>query len=1459
LKIKGKTPDGKRGIDIAISGDADVKVKNDTVAFNVDVEYDRSGGASEFKFSGSTEKKWTHPLGIGFLDLDSLTLNIDKKAGSYDVEMTAKTDIGSHSRLDVTVDIHEKNGRITDAFFGLKGPLKLSDIPGVKDIPNSNHFTIDTIKVSEHGVEAKTDFGGKKDLDAFLFTGSGWNLILRQDNFAITEIVPPLKNTPLRHVVLSEAAVVLSKDGLQGALSSFSPIAQDALKDIYGAGAANIDVESGLSLIAAFEHKKSKGGMADAMSRLGLSEERVILMGDIGGLFGGPTKLDVEVDLSAHTGAKSQPKWMTAKPGVEAVFSMIATETAGQFDIEIGIGADIVAKVKGTELVFAAKTALEFQDEKIDVKIAADLKDKKGWKHPFGIPGFTLYEVGFDLGITEDGAIHLGFDGSINVDSDKFKVAADADLLPEALGAPEHIAFIGSADKVDMFFMEAIAIDMLGGNFKLDIPGGILPTFTGVKFAFVTPGAQDPDLNITGEGFALKGAMNWLDHEVGSMDIAVNPTKGIVADAKIDNFDLGPLTLTNNDFHLKAGIKGLPSLKVDSDIELFGISERFNIAFDKTGVTFDALVKLGPDISMQTDFKLTGIDISAKKPSFKNADFYMAGDLKMDIGKFISGPAEQSLIDLTTELNADFVKAKTALKAASKKVNGLTTKINAERAKVRKQKAAAEAVVQNAENRVNGLNARLAGQWNSYHSCHGWHKWPCRIREGIHIGWTKTELGVADGALKLAKSAISHFPIDLDPRVAVLIGERDAAKGALYLAEKAVEGADALDWVMKALAKEMKKGLDNKGIANSINIKKAAFKGDLQGIIKHDTPVDLAMDVELFGAEIKDSFSFKLKDIAYDVEQVGMLGLYAIEHLIEKGVTGIPGPLKTKLRGALATKMDAKDASRKRELAKYQKDFSATNKTAQALQNKYAAYNTASLEAELAKSRSPLDPDTTETFANELIEVGHTGLCLTHIGGGAIEEGICANAASQRWSTRPASGATNVKPGAGYVFIYQPSGGDCIAPEGNWVNVKQTFSDPKLPTEGSFTFMEPQFQGDGKIIVKGCVNSKEYYWKVLKHGNGWMQMANLATNQCLHFKNSSAFPGVANAEWAPCTGAANQVYRIADNATPKYHADNIIIRSDPLGLCIGAANAKGEVPMTACANASRFDYSVDIRGFVKFINRANGKCLQPSSYAHGAKMIEVACTQLDYQWWQIDSQPGGVIIHNAQTKLCTEPPQGISDVPATQQACNASRNAILSPVQDNSGPTWKTVSPSSFPSSGVFNASFTRGEKAPQAVWNRHAQWMNAHERGVWYFRRFNNPTWYPTDPAMNICVMVHLNSWMSGVVENKKCKVQYNDVVYYSTGNYRLLMTAPGSYWRPNKGGGLQADFIPTGYFAGSGTVTMMYACRTIGIDDQKTHIGYTIDGKQCRTSYAAHYYQPHFEVLSRSPASHFELKLTN
>ena len=563
-----------------------------------------------------------------------------------------------------------------------------------------------------------------------------------------------------------------------------------------------------------------------------------------------------------------------------------------------------------------------------------------------------------------------------------------------------------------------------------------------------------------------------------------------------------------------------------------------------------------------------------------------------------------------------------------------------------------------------------------------------------------------------------------------------------------------------------------------------------------------------------------------------MLGLYALDHLIERGVSGIPGPLKSKLKGAVATKMDAKGAAHKRELAKYAKEFSNYNKTADAIQARNAAYNTAFLKAELAKSASPLDYDQAEQFSGDMIEVGHTGLCLTKAGSWEIVEEDCVNAATQKWSTRPASGAPNTNPKAtGYQFIYQTTGGACIAPEGAWTKVERKFSDPANPKAGSFTFLEPKFEGNGRITARGCVNSKEFYWKVLKHGDGWMQMASLATNQCLNFENSSAVPGQAVATWKPCTGASNQVYRVADSVTPKYYKANIALRNDSQSACFADPDAAGKINMVPCTRAARYNYSIDIRGYIKFINRATGNCLQPESYANGAKLVERTCSNLDYQWWNPAETPGGWRIQNGQTGKCTRT-TGLGKVAEMGDCIDFSQN-IIAPVTD--------------PNSGI-----TLNWKPPGA-------------------RIANFNAAYPGTPAVGICAMGGMigESLLTGsLMPNGVCWVSFGGPEFEDKGSrQQFVAVTDGLEWVESGGGKITEYALPTGFREGSQWggwkgVKTAYACRTkfAGTETgggQTTRVGWTIDGRTCQFAYFAGPGTTTFEVLARHPDKAYRLHL--
>lgn len=1272
LGIKGKLPDGKRGIAFQVSGDTELKVANEDIAFFVEVDADRSQGGQEtdFEVKGHTDKPWVHPMGISFLTMEELGLDIRKQTTgatkTYDVSLSAKTDIGSHSKLDVEIDVHEEGGSLTDVFFKLNGPFKLSDIPGLNQIPHADKFALTKLIISEHGIEADTILGGKAT-DLFAFNNSGWNVALTQKDFAITELLPPLKNTPLKEIKFPFLALMLSEEGLDKQFSQLSKVGQDALKDIFTSPSDTVKIDKGLAIIAGF-HPDNAGTLKDGVKGIGVHDS-VVVIGEIDGIFGGSPKVKLEGKLSKTGKPHHMPNGTSYKTGEEVAFFINVLESGQDFDFELGIEVGVNTKIKNDILLFDSRVKMEIMDEGFGIDVEGQMKGT--WHKPFGINGLSLSDVTIELGTQEDGAIKLGFGGATVIADQHFKMAADGKFLPEALGFPQAIAFVGSADTLPLLFVEDIALKVLAKEIKFDLPQGIMPVFKNAKFAFATPGAEDPDLKIDGEGFALKGGLSWLGHELGSVNMSVSPTKGIYVADKIDDIDLGPLKLTDNHFTMKAGLKNIvPTVSVNADIEIkyLGIKDKFDVNFDKKGASFETTTKFGDDFSMHNLLRLSGIDLSLTKPSFTNADFYMEGDMQLDIGKFVEEPSKAALDAVFNELSAGFKLAEKDVKAARAKVDGLTDQINAERAKVRKERAAAEKVLQGAEDRVNSLNKEIDNDWGHYHGCSGWFSWACEARWGIEIGFLKGARDIADAALELAKTTVDHFPLDLDPRIAALIVTRDGASAILTAALDAFEGADFFDKVLKEVSDTV-----TSLVGKSVNIHKAAFEGDLKGLIDGSQPLAVTLDAEVFGAQIEQIIPFNPTNIAYDVKQMSFLGLRALEHIVEEVIKDLPVSIKHKIVNNITSQVGIQKDAAKKELAKYGKAFAGYEKEEAALQKVIAARDKAFMQQKYAAAHNPLDLGKSAIFANDFIEVGHTGLCLDNVSG-LIKQDRCKEGTSSRWSTTPIDGAPNVPANSGYVYITDAKTGECIVPEGKWAEEKKQFTDPGLPAGKAFSYSVNTFEGDGKITVAACANKREYYWKILKHGEGWMQMANRATNKCLHFKDSSSLPGQATAQWASCTGSANQVFRVADKTTPEYYASKIALKNDSQSACFSDPGADGKITMVDCTKGALYDYVIDVRGYIKFINTKTGGCMQPKTYKNGAHLIEKSCTQLDFQWWNPIEVPGGWRIQNAQTNTCTRAP-GLGQVAVTE-TCKDWAQSVIAPVIDPYSGTTYTSAPS---------------------------------------------------------------------------------------------------------------------------------------------------------------------------------------
>ncbi|MFQ5644335.1 MAG: hypothetical protein ACE5FQ_11650, partial [Thiogranum sp.] len=900
--------------------------------------------------------------------------------------------------------------------------------------------------------------------------------------------------------------------------------------------------------------------------------------------------------------------------------------------LEFGIGADVTTTVHGDTLIFDSKLAMEVQEEDIDIKFVMDLKTGNktdglsgtgglnctltntpthsapagpaGWHRPFGIPGFTLYNVSMDLGIGEDGAVHLGYAGGAKVAGDRFCVTGDTDLLPEADFAPKDMAFIGIVDFVKSDFPENLAIQVATDLAKENSTTGSIvskfspqdislmmgnlpqPEFKNVKFAYATPGASDPDLNIQGAGVALKGTLSWLGKDLGSIDMAITESTGLKVEGTIGEpkpdgtagpLSLGPLDFKNTYLDLKVPfppknpLDGYFKLNADLTIPVVDVTEKIYADLTNKGMSFSVTNTILSDFSETLTLALSGVDLSVTHPDVSHADFAISGSLKADFGDFIKTALKNTMIALFAELNQTLQDGENKVKAKRKKVEDLNTKINHERAVVRAEKAKVEAKLETAQARVDAINKDIKHDWKRYHGCSYWHFW-CKPKWAIIIGIDKGIKEVADLVLEAIEELVSHVPIDFDPRVWTLIAAKEVALTALDVALASIEGLDDLDKLATS-------GLDS--IANyaggAVNLKRASFNGDLSDIIASDAPVDLNIDLELFGSDFSETFAFKLGDAANELSNLGkegaadtahlaILAYVAADHLFNKVLSDIPEPFKRQLQRSIGEKIHKTQTALKTELATYKTDFQKYHKTAQALQADYSHFSDSYSRTMMQKRVTKLDKEpASKTFTDVQFELASTGICLTQgsrYNNTAMEDlytGCAAEGeggghgsyAAQKISTINLLYKTGKKKGkpTGYVKILV-GGKKCLTVPGK-LKFEEVNYDNKIVEQEVFkpyTKYGDSYGGTetyGRLrLVDNCNDDVQNQWKILPHGEDYFQIHNRATQACIWMKSTTDDYGdYSNSlQMIPCVGANTGVFRIVKASPAVLHKVNLPLK-----------------------------------------------------------------------------------------------------------------------------------------------------------------------------------------------------------------------------------------------------------------------------------------------------------------------------
>ncbi len=331
-------------------------------------------------------------------------------------------------------------------------------------------------------------------------------------------------------------------------------------------------------------------------------------------------------------------------------------------------------------------------------------------------------------------------------------------------------------------------------------------------------------------------------------------------------------------------------------------------------------------MEMNFSDKLLGGIIQSKytmSGDIKSGSLNMHGAVTADFGKWFKVNGLGAVTKEFDKLNPGFAKARKDLETAMAKIVKLDKDIAAKREVVKKERAraaspliSAEAEVAKLQSQVVSLNGLLNRNKSKIGSCKQ-KKSVCILRKPYRSGWkiktkcvkrisvpnlparavceaknTPYRVKVASAAVRLAsvvsakavagktlesiRKGITDFPIDLDPRVSVLITARVAATAAVKAAQIAVEGANIANKLLPL-------GLKAIGRGDAFIFEKGDFYGRFPEVVKGE-PMVFDLKYTMMGKPMNDRMAFSSTDAAFNSRQMEVIALgIAVDTIIKEG------------------------------------------------------------------------------------------------------------------------------------------------------------------------------------------------------------------------------------------------------------------------------------------------------------------------------------------------------------------------------------------------------------------------------------------------------------------------------------------------------------------------------------------------------------------------------------------------
>lgn len=1203
-------------LDVSLQFGLDVSGAGINEKLDALVSFDK-GARAGYSLLAVYEGAWKQPFGIQGLTLDNggfeFSLEKSADASKSGLGFFATAQIGQKN-VAVTAQLKRDNGKLSLEYFQLDGQFRPGDFPGGKNIPYGDKFELDQLKLSPKGIEARTVIAGKK-VDAYLFDAGGpgtpnWIFAAAQKNFNVTELLPAAKAIkPLAAMTIPDAALIVSEKGLKSAdRNSLGVIAKDLFDRVLGKSAVKLNVPDGISVLAGFD-ADAMGPLGKGLRGIGVHDDAVV-MGAVTGVFAGNPGVMLSITMDNPGDPKGLPKKVVSfKPGVPPSYFIQWSGT----ELDAGLKLPLLVKAGKETLAMDADLELKFADSGVGVKVLAAMDGT--WRQPFGIKGLILKNVKLDLAVNETGEVQLGFAGDQlfgRCANPKSQDCLDLDIamsvkIPLEDGIPDGVAFAGRTPRLGLASLLDITEGLTGA------PAGSLmaqpaPFFEikDAQLAFATPGASDPQLGLVGEGFAFAGTFVFMNRELGKVKGSGGPA-GTAVKGTIADLDLDIIKFTGNSIDFAMGAN--PRYAIDASVNLLGAPQKVKLDIKPPYFEFDLTERLGAFGQALLTVRMDGFDL--KKGTFdKSAGISVTGVFQSTLVPWMKDEVKKGVEELRDTARAKFDEDTKALREARAKVDEINDKIEKIKKEDQKAKDRAEEALESARRRVNSLQDKYDHEEHEAHHCGSrWTHWACSPGWRIAAGATWVVLEVANGALTAAEKAVAAAS-NLDPRIAVLIAQRDVERAALSVAEAVVKVTEEIeDFVLKELETVLERAISSM----PLEIDEAVIVGDLRDMVTHNDPMVLDMKFKIAGAPMHEFFAVKVPDspenAAFDSTAFALLPALALDKLTEEALNKISPKASRWVHSHIATKLAAANEAVRGQVAAEEEKYAKVLASFESGEAKYRKAFEEQTDEHLslvqAYQVSDTMPDSLE-YSNIYLAIGHSSHCL-----GVSKDGVsviqlpCKDADTQMWNTVKL--ATDTAKG----YVQLKNKGLCL----------------KARNGDKADNFEP-------LILAQCdTNDRHEQWKIHSSDGFYDEIVNRFAQKCLHFNKEDANPESAYAVWAGCYGADSQTFRdIADAEKPTWHKVNAMVKAGN-GLCLDVAEDaentaavtpdKKELKLLAhkCGDGSeRFNFVEEVDGDIRLVHVETGLCVYPQEKAQTLALR--ACDRGTDMFWRLNDVAG---------------------------------------------------------------------------------------------------------------------------------------------------------------------------------------------------------------------------------------------